>query len=53
MAEKQRINKELAQSIKNYEAALRLFQKESYEKAAELFQKIAEGTILEVAGAWP
>ncbi len=49
MAEKQRINKELAQSIKNYEAALRLFQKESYEKAAELFQKLAEGTILEVA----
>ena len=49
MAEKQRINKELAQSIKNYEAALRLFQKESYEKAAELFQKMTESTALEVA----
>ena len=47
--EKRRTDNETAQSIKNYDAALRQFQKENYDKAVDLFEKAVAGPAREVA----
>lgn len=47
--EKHRTDTEIAQSIKNYEAALRQFQKDNFDKAVELFGKAAASPAKEVA----
>ncbi len=38
-----------AQAVKNYESAIRLFQKESYDKAHELFEKLVAQGPAEIA----
>ncbi len=47
--EKHRTDTEIAQSIKNYEAALRQFQKDNFDKAVELFEKAAASPAKEIA----
>jgi len=47
--EKQRSEAQFQAQVKNFDAAIRYFQKQSYEKAEEIFRKLVEGPSPEVA----
>lgn len=48
-ADKRRTEAQYQSAVKNFEAAARYFQKQSYDKAEEIFKKLAEGPIPEIA----
>ena len=47
--EKQRIETDISQTLNHYETAIRHFQKENYEKAVALFEKVAASPAKEVS----
>ncbi len=47
--EKQRSDPRYQSAIKNFEIAARAFQRQNYEKAKEVFEKLASGEVSEVA----
>jgi tetratricopeptide (TPR) repeat protein len=46
--EKQRMNEKYLASVKNFEAGVRMFQKQNYERAKEVFEKLQEESVVEV-----
>ena len=48
-AEEQRTHPQYLTAVKNFEAGVRFFQKQNYEKAKEVFEKLAAGSPHEVA----
>lgn len=48
-AEEQRTHVRYVTAVKNFEAGVRLFQKQNYEKAREIFEKLAGSSLHEVA----
>ncbi len=49
LAEKRRLEAQYLASLKSFEAATRYTQKQNYERAKEIFEKLAEGPIAEVS----
>ncbi len=47
--EKQRSDPRYQSAIRNFEIAARAFQRQNYEKAKEIFEKLASGEVFEVA----
>jgi tetratricopeptide (TPR) repeat protein len=48
-AGEQRAHARYVTAVKNFEAGVRFFQKQNYEKAKEVFEKLAAGSVHEVA----
>jgi hypothetical protein len=48
-AGEQRAHARYVTAVKNFEAGVRLFQKQNYERAKEVFEKLAGGPAYEVA----
>lgn len=48
-AERARVDGQFRAALKSFETATRLFQKRNYDKAKELFEKLAEGPVPEIA----
>jgi tetratricopeptide (TPR) repeat protein len=46
--DKQRMNEKYLAGVKNFEAGVRLFQKQNYERAKEIFEKLQEESTFEV-----
>jgi tetratricopeptide (TPR) repeat protein len=46
--DKQRMNEKFLAGVKNFEAGVRLFQKQSYERAKEIFERLQEDSTVEV-----
>lgn len=49
MNDKPQVHPEYEAAVKNFDAAMRLFQKQNYDRAKEIFEKLVSGPIHEVA----
>lgn len=47
-SEKQRMDENYLAGVRNFEAGVRMFQKQNYEKAKEIFERLLEGSTAEI-----